>query len=86
MESSDEIEIAARFEEAEREYVINQILQKISRKPRDIESLIDDSHTCDDCGALIPIARQRAVLQVYDTCDYCIDCQTIIEKKNSLYS
>ena len=37
---------------------------------------------CEECGALIPAARQRAVPGVR----FCIDCQTEHDKEQTLFS
>jgi RNA polymerase-binding transcription factor DksA len=81
----DEADLASIIEEMEREYAIRSITSSVP-KNRDIESLLADDAECDFCGALIPIIRQRIVLSIADTCDYCVECQEIIDRKNRLFA
>lgn len=81
----DELEIAARIEDKNREFALKQLLHNIVSEERDIESLIDEDLRCEECNNLIPTARQRAILKTYKTCEYCVECQSDIEKKDKLY-
>ena len=80
----DEADLAAIIEEMEREHAIRSITSRVP-KDRDIESLLAEDAECDFCGALIPIIRQRIVLSIADTCEYCVECQEIIDRKNRLF-
>ena len=81
----DEIEIASMNEFRATEESLKKVLKDIPPK-RDIESLIDPELECDVCAALIPIERQRVVLQIAKTCDHCVDCQQIIDKQHAKYA
>lgn len=48
---------------------------------RDIESLIVTGLECKICNFIISTERQRVVLQINTTCDYCAGCQDIMERK-----
>ncbi len=80
----DECDIASELEQNERDYSVQQILKN---KPieRDIEKLLDKDLHCESCDDIIPIERQRIVLTLQHSCEYCIDCQTILEKESKLF-
>jgi RNA polymerase-binding transcription factor DksA len=83
----DDAEVASLLEQQERDSSIRAILKdKPTNLNRDIEKLIDPEKECDDCGAIIPIERQRVVLTISETCDYCVACQEIIAKELKLYN
>ncbi len=83
-EVNDECDIASILEEMERENSVRHILMNVPPK-RDIDALIDVEKRCDWCDDIIPIARQRIVLTLHKTCDYCVECQQLIEKQDLLY-
>ena len=82
----DDAEVASLLEEKERNSSIQAVLRNKPKNPgRDIEKLLDPSKECDDCGAIIPIARQRIVLTIADTCDLCVACQDVMQREQKLY-
>lgn len=81
----DEVDFAQILEENERQASIKAILKNKPMFPRNIESLIDPDKECDDCGSLIPVERQRVILTINNTCDYCVLCQEMIAKEDRLY-
>lgn len=80
----DECDIAAILEEAERMSLINKIRHDIPRD-RDIEQLINGELQCEVCLSYIPVERQRVVLTINKTCDLCVDCQSIADKKDKMF-
>jgi RNA polymerase-binding transcription factor DksA len=82
---TDELDIASAIEELARAAAIKRIRSKVPTN-RDIESLIIDGLECDQCGCVIPIARQRIVLSIAECCSLCVDCQQINDKREKLYS
>lgn len=83
-EVNDECDIASMLEELDREQAVKNILINVPPK-RDIDALIDVEKQCDWCGDIIPVARQRIVLTLQTTCDYCVECQQMLEKQDLLY-
>jgi RNA polymerase-binding transcription factor DksA len=81
---TDELDIASAIEEMSRAAAINRILSKVP-VPRDIESLIIEDLECDHCGCIIPVARQRIVLSIAESCNLCVDCQQTHDKREKLY-
>lgn len=83
----DDAEVASLLEERERNSSIQAILRdKPNNLDRDIEKLIDPEKQCEDCGAIIPVERQRVILTIAKTCDYCVNCQELITKEQRLYA
>ncbi len=80
----DECDIASELEQNEREYSIQQILKN---KPleRNIGELLNIDLRCNSCDDIIPIERQKIVLTLFHTCEYCVECQTIIDKELKLF-
>jgi RNA polymerase-binding transcription factor DksA len=81
----DECEIAAVFEENDRNVGIAKIVGHFPRN-RNIDELLDNELECDICGAEIPVERQRVVLTMKESCDHCAGCQEILDKKDRLYA
>jgi RNA polymerase-binding transcription factor DksA len=84
VEVMDDGDIASVLEEAERSASISRILSDIPGK-RNIDELIVENLQCDICLAYIPVERQRIVLTIHKTCDLCVDCQAIEDKKDRLF-
>lgn len=81
----DECDIASVLEENERSFSIARILSnKPNRAEKDI--VVIDGLECDLCGTDIPLERQRIVLTINHSCDYCVACQEIIDKQEKLYA
>lgn len=83
-EVNDDGDIASMFEELDRERALHQVLGNIPQK-RNIDALLEDGKLCECCEDIIPIERQRIVLTILKTCDYCVECQTLMEKQDLLY-
>lgn len=81
----DECEIAAVFEENDRNVGIAKIVGHFPRN-RNIEELLNVALECDICSSIIPIERQRVVLTMKESCDYCAGCQEILDRKDRLYA
>lgn len=81
----DECDIAAALEEAERAASIKRIRHDMPGD-RDIEQLIVEDLQCEMCAAVIPVARQRVVLTIHKTCDLCVDCQSVVDKKEKMFN
>lgn len=82
----DECDIASAFEENERNISIARILSGVPRN-RKIEDIVTiEGLECDICGTVIPIERQRLVLTIKETCEYCVGCQDIMDKQDKLYA
>ena len=84
VEVMDDGDIASVLEEAERSASISRILWD-SPGQRNIDALIDENLQCDICSVYIPVERQRIVLTIHKTCDLCVDCQRIEDKKDRMY-
>jgi hypothetical protein len=80
----DECDIAAELEQHERDYSIYQIL-KNKPSARNMEALLDINLECELCSDIIPIERQKIILTIHHTCNYCVECQMIIDKENKLF-
>ena len=83
-EVNDDGDIASIFEERDRERALHQVLGNIPEK-RDIDALLEDGKLCEWCNDIIPIERQRIVLTLLKSCDYCVECQALMEKQDLLY-
>jgi|688.fasta_scaffold1240574_1 hypothetical protein len=81
----DECDIASVFEENDRSIGIAKIVGNFPRN-RNIDEILIDGLECDICSSIIPIERQRVVLTMKETCDYCAGCQEILDKKDRLYA
>lgn len=81
----DECDIASVFEENERNIGIAKIVGVFPRN-RDIEVLLIEGLECDICSSIIPVERQRVVLTMKETCDYCAGCQEILDRKEKMYA
>lgn len=80
----DDADIASILEEMERQLALKTLTSNVSRD-RDIESLLNEHLTCDKCDNIIPIERQKIILSINETCDLCVECQDIVDKKNKLF-
>lgn len=80
-----EEDLASAFEENEREYNINKIIGHIKRRVV-TESDLDPDLICIECGEIIPIGRQKVVLSMHETCDYCVYCQEVNDKRDNIYN
>lgn len=68
----DEAELAEIVERMERDSEVSSIRSKVFQgSVEEAEALIDPNKECEECGELIPIARQRAKPNAV----FCIDCQ-----------
>ena len=68
----DEAELAEIVERMERDSSVYAIRAEVFQgTAEEAESLIDPNKECEECGELIPVARQRAKPNAV----YCIDCQ-----------
>lgn len=83
-EVSDDGDIASIIEELDRERALHNVLGNIPPK-RDIDALLEEGKLCEWCDDVIPLERQRIVLTLLKTCDYCVDCQSLMEKQDLLY-
>lgn len=80
----DDADVAAELEERERSYSIAKIRSSIPGiKPEDI--VVDEELRCLQCDTFIPVARQRIVLTISKTCDYCVQCQNDADKRDRIY-
>lgn len=82
---TDELDIASELENREREAALFNILKNIPEK-RNIEELLIKDLKCIECDDIIPIERQRIVLTIHKTCDYCIECQRLMDYESKLYN
>jgi RNA polymerase-binding transcription factor DksA len=82
----DECDIASVLEENERNYSIAKILSNKPKNRTDKDIVVVDGLECDLCGTEIPLERQRIVLTISHSCDYCVACQEIIDKQERLYA
>jgi RNA polymerase-binding transcription factor DksA len=82
----DECDIAYAFEENERALSIAKILINKPKNRTDRDLVLVDGLECDLCGYEIPLERQRIVLTINLTCEYCVACQEIIDKQERLYA
>jgi RNA polymerase-binding transcription factor DksA len=82
----DDAEVASLLEERERNSSIQAVLRDKPSNTRNIEDLLDPDKECDDCGAIISIERQRVILTIAHTCNYCVNCQELISKEQKLYA
>lgn len=80
----DEGDIASMFEERDRDRALQSVISHIPPK-RNIDALLEDGKHCEWCNDVIPIERQRIVLTILKTCDFCVDCQQLVEKQDLLY-
>jgi RNA polymerase-binding transcription factor DksA len=78
----DEAEVAEIVERQARDAAVFDILKDMPEDRFDPNAVIDTDPTkeCIECGELIPEARQRIVLTISKSCDYCAECQTYHEK------
>jgi RNA polymerase-binding transcription factor DksA len=68
----DEADLAEMVERRERDNNVNQIRSQVFQGTKEeAEKLIDPTKTCEECGDLILIERQRA----NPIAKYCVDCQ-----------
>ena len=83
-EVMSEEDVASEIEERERSAGIQRILDNIVRNVVSDDDL-DPELTCNWCDSLIPVGRQKIVLSMSNSCDYCVDCQSIIDKQDKNY-
>lgn len=81
----DDCDVAYEMEERERNAGIQKILDNVKRNEVK-ETDLDPELRCDLCNSFIPIERQRIVLSMADSCDYCVCCQDYIDKKDRNYA
>ena len=68
----DEAELAEIVERRERDSGVYDIRQKVFQgTPEEAAALINPDKPCQECGELIPVARQKAKPNAV----FCIDCQ-----------
>jgi RNA polymerase-binding transcription factor DksA len=68
----DEAELAEIAERRERDAGIHEVRSRVFQGTRaEAEALVDANKECDECGVLIPVARQLA----RPNTKYCVDCQ-----------
>jgi hypothetical protein len=84
-EVMSEEDVASEIEERERSFGIQRILDNIERNVVS-DADLDPELTCSWCDSLIPIGRQKIVLSMANSCDYCVDCQTIIDRRERVYA
>ena len=82
----DECDIASVLEENERNFSIAKILSNKPKNRTEKDIVVIDGLECDFCGTEIPLERQRIVLTINHSCDYCVACQEIIDKQERLYA
>jgi RNA polymerase-binding transcription factor DksA len=77
----DEAELAEFVENQERESAIFNIVKDMPAARFDPSSIVTDPNkTCEECGDLIPEERQRVILTISKSCDYCAECQGYLNK------
>jgi RNA polymerase-binding transcription factor DksA len=81
----DDLDVASEMEAMDRNNAINSILNNMYHN-NNIELLLDNTKTCISCSCIIPIERQRVILSIKKTCDYCAECQDYIEKSDRMYN
>ena len=79
----DECELAEIVERKARDEAINNITKDMPSIRFTPELIITDPELeCEECGSIIPEARQRTVLTLQHTCRYCSECQGYLDKQN----
>lgn len=70
----DEAELGEIFERAEREACIAKT-RGLVRQDAFNESELINGLECDECGEVITLEEQRAVLQIISSCNVCVSCR-----------
>lgn len=79
----DEAELAEIVERNARDASINGIRKDMPADRFDPNKVIETNPTleCVECGDIIPEARQRVVLTISTSCDFCAECASYNERK-----